>query len=101
MSSNIRWRDNIKFEISLKKAYSCLKIAAKKEGERVVIQPHFPCTACPVCLSGRGNICPRKVRLTVSQTVRRLFLFDKLQPRLYSGAESGKAVSPEEKGRRR
>ncbi|MBU2227970.1 MAG: alcohol dehydrogenase catalytic domain-containing protein [Proteobacteria bacterium] len=32
-------------------------------GERVVIQPNFPCTACPVCLSGRGNICPRKVRL--------------------------------------
>lgn len=32
-------------------------------GERVVIQPNFPCAACPVCLSGRGNICPRKVRL--------------------------------------
>jgi L-iditol 2-dehydrogenase len=32
-------------------------------GERVAIQPNFPCTTCPVCRGGRENVCPNKVRL--------------------------------------
>ena len=32
-------------------------------GERVTIQPNFPCTTCPVCRGGRENVCPNKVRL--------------------------------------
>jgi len=32
-------------------------------GERVAIQPNFACGECETCLSGRGNICPQRVRL--------------------------------------
>lgn len=32
-------------------------------GEKVAIQPNFPCTVCPVCRGGHENVCPRKVRL--------------------------------------
>jgi 2-desacetyl-2-hydroxyethyl bacteriochlorophyllide A dehydrogenase len=35
----------------------------KKVGQRVTIQPNFPCEKCSVCQSGMGNICPQKVRL--------------------------------------
>jgi 4-hydroxyphenylpyruvate dioxygenase len=29
-------------------------------GDRVVIEPNYPCMACEFCLQGRGNICPNK-----------------------------------------
>lgn len=29
-------------------------------GDRVVIEPNYPCRACEFCLQGRGNICPNK-----------------------------------------
>jgi 2-desacetyl-2-hydroxyethyl bacteriochlorophyllide A dehydrogenase len=32
-------------------------------GDRVTLQPNFPCGACPLCRSGRGNVCRDKVRL--------------------------------------
>jgi 2-desacetyl-2-hydroxyethyl bacteriochlorophyllide A dehydrogenase len=32
-------------------------------GQRVAIQPNFPCGKCGSCLSGRGNVCPSKIRL--------------------------------------
>ena len=32
-------------------------------GQRVVIQPNFPCRECVLCSSGLDNVCPDKVRL--------------------------------------
>ena len=32
-------------------------------GQRVVIQPNFPCRECALCRSGRDNVCLEKVRL--------------------------------------
>jgi 4-hydroxyphenylpyruvate dioxygenase len=29
-------------------------------GDRVVIEPNYPCMACKFCLQGRGSICPNK-----------------------------------------
>jgi 4-hydroxyphenylpyruvate dioxygenase len=29
-------------------------------GDRVVIEPNYPCMKCEFCLQGRGNICPNK-----------------------------------------
>jgi 2-desacetyl-2-hydroxyethyl bacteriochlorophyllide A dehydrogenase len=34
-------------------------------GQRVVIQPNFPCMDCTLCHSGLGNICGEKVRLGI------------------------------------
>lgn len=35
------------------------------QGQRVTIQPNFPCQKCPVCKSGHANVCPSKVRLGI------------------------------------
>jgi L-iditol 2-dehydrogenase len=35
-------------------------VPAKRVGERVVIEPNIPCSHCPECRSGRGNICRNK-----------------------------------------
>ena len=37
-------------------------------GERVVIEPNFPCLKCPTCLRGQGNICPQKGVLGLNRT---------------------------------
>ena len=29
-------------------------------GQRVVLEPNYPCGACALCRGGRGNICPNK-----------------------------------------
>lgn len=29
-------------------------------GDRVVIEPNYPCMSCEFCLQGRDNICPNK-----------------------------------------
>jgi len=29
-------------------------------GQRVIVEPNFPCGECSYCRSGRGNICPNK-----------------------------------------
>lgn len=39
------------------------EVKDRKIGQRVTIQPNFPCEACPICQSGMGNICLQKVRL--------------------------------------
>jgi len=31
-----------------------------KIGQRVILEPNFPCGVCSFCRSGRGNICPNK-----------------------------------------
>ena len=35
-------------------------------GQRVVVEPNYPCGECIFCRTGRGNICPNKKSLGVS-----------------------------------
>jgi L-iditol 2-dehydrogenase len=35
-------------------------ISEKRVGERIVIEPNIPCSTCPECRIGRGNICRNK-----------------------------------------
>jgi L-iditol 2-dehydrogenase len=35
-------------------------------GQRVIVEPNYPCSVCTFCRSGRGNICPNKTSLGVS-----------------------------------
>jgi L-iditol 2-dehydrogenase len=37
-------------------------------GERVVIEPNFPCHHCKYCMSGRGNICINKRVIGVNES---------------------------------
>lgn len=36
-------------------------------GERVVIEPNFPCMSCEVCISGRTSLCPRRRVVAMSE----------------------------------
>jgi len=35
-------------------------------GQRVIVEPNYPCGSCSFCRSGRGNICPEKKSRGVS-----------------------------------
>jgi L-iditol 2-dehydrogenase len=35
-------------------------------GQRVVVEPNYPCGACAFCRSGRGSICPQKQSMGVT-----------------------------------
>lgn len=35
-------------------------------GQRVVVEPNYPCGECILCFSGRGNICPKKQSMGVT-----------------------------------
>ncbi len=35
-------------------------------GQRVIVEPNYPCGTCQFCRAGRGNICPNKKSLGVS-----------------------------------
>jgi len=35
-------------------------------GQRVIVEPNYPCGVCSYCRSGRGNICPNKKSLGVT-----------------------------------
>ena len=35
-------------------------------GQRVVVEPNYPCGVCRFCRSGRGNICPNKKSMGVT-----------------------------------
>jgi L-iditol 2-dehydrogenase/L-gulonate 5-dehydrogenase len=35
-------------------------------GQRVVVEPNYPCGVCKFCRTGRGNICPNKKSLGVT-----------------------------------
>ena len=35
-------------------------------GQRVIVEPNYPCGRCKFCRSGKGNICPNKKSLGVS-----------------------------------
>lgn len=37
-----------------------------RAGQRVVVEPNYPCGACRFCRSGRGNICPNKKSMGVN-----------------------------------
>lgn len=39
------------------------EVSGFSQGQRVTIQPNFPCRTCEVCLAGHENICPQKIRL--------------------------------------
>ncbi|MDJ0784023.1 MAG: alcohol dehydrogenase catalytic domain-containing protein [Desulfosarcinaceae bacterium] len=40
-------------------------VANVAPGQRVVVQPNFPCRTCPVCVGGNENVCPAKIRLGI------------------------------------
>jgi 2-desacetyl-2-hydroxyethyl bacteriochlorophyllide A dehydrogenase len=35
-------------------------------GQRIIVEPNYPCGTCTLCRAGRGNICPNKKSLGVS-----------------------------------
>ncbi len=35
-------------------------------GQRVIVEPNYPCGACRLCLSGRGAVCPEKKSMGVN-----------------------------------
>ncbi len=35
-------------------------------GQRVIVEPNYPCLACDFCRAGRGNICPHKQSMGVT-----------------------------------
>jgi len=35
-------------------------------GQRVIVEPNYPCGACSFCRGGRGNICPNKLSMGVT-----------------------------------
>src|SRR4030042_6024237 len=35
-------------------------------GQRVIVEPNYPCGTCKFCRSGNGNICPNKKSLGVT-----------------------------------
>ncbi|MGH9573073.1 MAG: zinc-dependent alcohol dehydrogenase [Candidatus Acidiferrales bacterium] len=37
-----------------------------RTGQRVVVEPNYPCGTCSLCLSGRGNICAKKQSMGVT-----------------------------------
>ena len=41
-------------------------VSAARVGERVVIEPNFPCGACPPCRRGRTSMCPRRLSLGIN-----------------------------------
>jgi alcohol dehydrogenase/L-iditol 2-dehydrogenase len=41
-------------------------VDSRRVGQRVVIEPNFPCLACPVCESGRTSACPDRISLGFS-----------------------------------
>jgi 2-desacetyl-2-hydroxyethyl bacteriochlorophyllide A dehydrogenase len=36
------------------------------EGQRVVVEPNYPCGTCPLCLKGRGAVCAQKASMGVN-----------------------------------
>lgn len=42
------------------------RVANVKVGQRVIVEPNYPCGQCTFCCSGRGAICPQKTSLGVT-----------------------------------
>jgi threonine dehydrogenase-like Zn-dependent dehydrogenase len=42
------------------------KVNQFSAGQRVIVEPNYPCGKCTYCCSGRGNICPNKKSLGVT-----------------------------------
>jgi len=36
------------------------------EGQRVIVEPNYPCGTCPLCLKGRGAVCANKESMGVN-----------------------------------
>jgi len=43
-------------------------VPSERLGQRVVIEPNFPCLECRYCKRGQGNICPKKRIFGVRET---------------------------------
>jgi threonine dehydrogenase-like Zn-dependent dehydrogenase len=41
-------------------------VADLEIGQRVIVEPNYPCGTCAFCRSGRGNICPNKTSPGIS-----------------------------------
>ncbi|MBM3470488.1 MAG: zinc-binding dehydrogenase [Armatimonadetes bacterium] len=42
-------------------------VSADLVGRRAVVEPNIPCTTCPICRRGHGNVCPNKRVLGVNE----------------------------------
>lgn len=42
-------------------------VPAERLGERVVIEPNIPCSDCPECVKGKGNVCRNKRIIGVTE----------------------------------
>ncbi len=36
-------------------------------GQRVIVEPNYPCGSCALCLRGRGSVCAQKISMGVNQ----------------------------------
>ena len=43
-------------------------VTTREVGQRVIIEPNFPCGCCQFCARGDGNICPDKRSIGVNET---------------------------------
>ena len=43
-------------------------VPVRRMGERVVIEPNIPCSECPECRKGRGNVCRNKRIIGLNET---------------------------------
>jgi L-gulonate 5-dehydrogenase len=41
-------------------------VSASRVGERVVVEPNYPCGACESCLRGRTSVCPHRLSLGIT-----------------------------------
>jgi 2-desacetyl-2-hydroxyethyl bacteriochlorophyllide A dehydrogenase len=41
-------------------------VTTLRAGQRVIVEPNYPCGTCAFCRAGRGNICPNKKSLGVT-----------------------------------
>jgi 2-desacetyl-2-hydroxyethyl bacteriochlorophyllide A dehydrogenase len=42
------------------------KVEKFQVGQRVIVEPNYPCGSCALCLAGRGAICPQKKSMGVN-----------------------------------
>ena len=43
-----------------------IEVAKVKVGDRVIVEPNYPCGVCAICRQGRGAVCPHKLAMGVN-----------------------------------
>jgi L-iditol 2-dehydrogenase len=43
------------------------KVTKLHVGQRVIVEPNYPCGSCALCLKGRGAVCAQKISMGVNQ----------------------------------